>query len=155
MLGAILQMLVSGFVIGALARFVVPGPDPMPIWLTIAFGVAGAFIGGATAAAIFGAEQDQGSVFAILLGSILAGSLLVMAYRRFVQKRPITGPDAHRPPARGGGTGLGSIFGSPAKRAYEREETMEDIRKLGELRDSGAISEDEFERKKAELLARI
>ena len=155
MLGASLQILLTGLVVGGLARFAVPGPDPMPIWLTVTIGIAGSIIGGATAAAIFGAEQDQGSVFAILLGSILAGSLLVMAYRRFVQKRPITGPDAHRPPTRSGGTGLGSIFGSPAKRAYQREETMEDIRKLGELRDSGAISEDEFERKKAELLARI
>ena len=154
-MGEIIGLIILGLIVGALGRLVNPGRDPMPIWLTIAIGVAGAAIGGATAAAIFGVEQDQGSFFAILLGSILAGSLLVMAYRRFVQKRPITGPEAHRPPRRGGGTGLGAIFGSPAKRAYQREETMEDIRKLGELRESGAISDDEFERKKAELLARI
>jgi uncharacterized membrane protein YeaQ/YmgE (transglycosylase-associated protein family) len=99
MLGAIIQILVSGFVIGALARFAVPGPDPMPIWLTIVIGIVGSFIGGGIAGAIFGTEQDSGSVFAILIGSILASTLLVIGYRRFVQHRPITGPDAHKPPS--------------------------------------------------------
>jgi uncharacterized membrane protein YeaQ/YmgE (transglycosylase-associated protein family) len=99
MLGAIIQILISGFVIGALARFAVPGPDPMPIWLTIVIGIVGSFIGGGIAGAIFGAEQDSGSVFAILIGSILASTLLVIGYRRFVQHRPITGPDAYKPPS--------------------------------------------------------
>jgi uncharacterized membrane protein YeaQ/YmgE (transglycosylase-associated protein family) len=99
MLGAIIQILISGFVIGALARFAVPGPDPMPIWLTIIIGIVGSFIGGGIAGAIFGTEQDSGSVFAILIGSILASTLLVIGYRRFVQHRPITGPDAYKPPS--------------------------------------------------------
>jgi uncharacterized membrane protein YeaQ/YmgE (transglycosylase-associated protein family) len=99
MFGAIIQILISGFVIGALARFAVPGPDPMPIWLTIMIGIVGAIIGGGIAGAIFGPEQDSGSVFAILIGSILASTLLVIGYRRFVQHRPITGPEAHRPPS--------------------------------------------------------
>jgi uncharacterized membrane protein YeaQ/YmgE (transglycosylase-associated protein family) len=99
MLGAIIQILISGFVIGALARFAVPGPDPMPIWLTIVIGIVGSFIGGGIAGAIFGAEQDSGSVFAILIGSILASTLLVIGYRRFVQHRPITGPDAYKRPS--------------------------------------------------------
>ena len=99
MLGAIIQILISGFVIGALARFAVPGPDPMPIWLTIVIGIVGSFIGGGIAGAIFGTEQDSGSVFAILIGSILASTLLVIGYRRFVQHRPITGPDAYKRPS--------------------------------------------------------
>ena len=99
MLGAIIQIVISGFVIGALARFAVPGPDPMPIWLTIVFGIVGSLIGGGIAAAIFGTEQDSGSVFAILIGSILASTLLVIGYRRFVQHRPITGPDAYKRPS--------------------------------------------------------
>ena len=99
MLGAIIQVLLSGFIIGALARWAVPGPDPMPIWLTIAIGLVGSFAGGGVAAAIFGAKQESGSIFAILIGSILASTLLVIAYRRFVQHRPSTGPDAFRPPS--------------------------------------------------------
>jgi uncharacterized membrane protein YeaQ/YmgE (transglycosylase-associated protein family) len=154
-LGAIVQILISGFVIGALARWAVPGPDPMPVWLTIMIGILGSFIGGGIGAAIFGAEQDSGSVFAILIGSILASTLLVIAYRRFVQHRPITGPDAYRAPQGKAEKRLGGIFGSPAKRAYERENTTEQLRKLGELHDEGVLSDQEFERKKADLLARM
>ena len=155
MVGAIIQILVSGFIIGALARWAVPGPDPMPVWMTILFGVVGSFIGGGIAASIFGAKQDSGSVFAILLGSIFASTLLVIAYRRFVQHRPITGPDAYRPPTGSPGRRARGAFMSPAKRAYERKDVAEQLRKLDELHDEGVISDEEFERKKAELLARL
>jgi uncharacterized membrane protein YeaQ/YmgE (transglycosylase-associated protein family) len=155
-LGAIIQVLISGFIIGALARWAVPGPDPMPVWMTILFGVVGSFIGGGIAASIFGAKQDSGSVFAILLGSVLASTMLVIAYRRFVQHRPITGPEAYRPPTPDTrGKRLRDVFGSPAKRAYEHGDVTEQLRKLGELHDQGVISDEEFERKKAELLTRM
>ena len=154
MLGVIIQALISGFIIGGLARWAVPGPDPMPIWMTILFGLVGSAIGGSIAGAWFGTSADSGTVFSALLFSILAASLLVIAYRRLVQHRPITGPDAYRPPA-GRQTKLRDAFASPAKRAYEREDVAEQLRKLGELHDQGVISDDEFERKKAELLARM
>src|SRR5204863_734500 len=35
-LGFIIAILVWGFIIGGLARFAIPGPDPMPIWMTTA-----------------------------------------------------------------------------------------------------------------------
>jgi len=88
MLGAIFSVLVSGFVIGGLARWAVPGPDPMSIWRTILLGMAGSLIGGGLAAAIAGKH----AVFWILLSSIAAAALLLLAYRRFVQKRPLTNP---------------------------------------------------------------
>jgi uncharacterized membrane protein YeaQ/YmgE (transglycosylase-associated protein family) len=97
-LGAIIQVVISGFIIGGLARFAVPGPDPMTVPMTILLGIVGSFVGGGIAAAIFGAQQDSGSVFAILLGSILVSTLLLVAYRRYVQHRPITGPHAHDRP---------------------------------------------------------
>ena len=40
-LGFVLAILISGFITGGLARFAIPGPDPMPIWLTIAIGLTG------------------------------------------------------------------------------------------------------------------
>ena len=91
MLGAIIQVLISGFIIGALARWAVPGPDPMSVPMTILLGVFGSFLGGGIAAVIFGAEQDSGSVFAILIGSIVASMLLLIGYRRFVRSAD-TGP---------------------------------------------------------------
>jgi uncharacterized membrane protein YeaQ/YmgE (transglycosylase-associated protein family) len=38
--------LVSGLVVGALARFVLPGPDPMSWFRTVGYGIGGSFLGG-------------------------------------------------------------------------------------------------------------
>jgi uncharacterized membrane protein YeaQ/YmgE (transglycosylase-associated protein family) len=85
-LGDIVAILISGLVIGGLGRLAVPGPDPMPIWMTILLGIAGSIVGGAVALALgFGV----GGVFVL---AVLAATLIVIAYRRLVQKRPITGP---------------------------------------------------------------
>jgi uncharacterized membrane protein YeaQ/YmgE (transglycosylase-associated protein family) len=88
----LLAILLSSLVIGALGRLAVPGPDPMPIWLTILLGLVGSIVGGAVALGIgFGA----GGVFVL---SVLAATVLVILYRRIVQKRGVTGPDARRMP---------------------------------------------------------
>ena len=42
----ILYVALSGLVVGALARWALPGPDPMGWLPTIGFGLAGSFIGG-------------------------------------------------------------------------------------------------------------
>ena len=70
-IGIIISLLVSGLIIGALARLALPGPDPMGILATIGLGLGGSFIGG---------------VVAYILGAML----LLYLYRRFVQKRPLT-----------------------------------------------------------------
>lgn len=152
MLGAIIQVLISGFVIGALARWAVPGPDPMPIWMTILFGILGSFIGGGVAGAIFGVEQDSGSVFAILIGSIVASMLLLIGYRRFVQKRPITGPEAHRPPS--DRARFATLLRPPGRQSGRRKDVDDQLRKLSELHREGVLTDEEFEAKKTELLAR-
>jgi uncharacterized membrane protein YeaQ/YmgE (transglycosylase-associated protein family) len=41
----IITAIVIGAIIGALGRLVVPGRQPIPIWLTIVVGVIAAFIG--------------------------------------------------------------------------------------------------------------
>ena len=56
MLGSVLAALASFFVTGALARFAVPGPDPMPLWLTLAIGLVGTLIGGAIVIAVVGSD---------------------------------------------------------------------------------------------------
>lgn len=151
MLGAIIQVLISGFIIGALARWAVPGPDPMSIPMTILLGVFGSFLGGGVAGALFGVQQDSGSIFAILIGSILASTVLLIVYRRYVQHRPITGPGAHRPPAQR--ASAGDLFGSSRRRGGGRSDVSEQLRKLDELRDEGLLTQEEFEAKKAKLLA--
>src|SRR6185312_16512584 len=88
-LGFALAILLSGFVTGALARLAIPGPDPMPIWLTVAIGLVGSITGAVIGKAI---SHDNGFVISFLSFGIAMA--LVAGYRRFVQKRPIFGPGA-------------------------------------------------------------
>ena len=102
----VVTAITTGFVIGSAARFAVPGPDPMPFWLTAVIGLCGSVIGTAIGAAIFGADNTfdgSGHSFVTLLLAIGFATALVAAYRVFVQKRPLTGPDARRFPRRGFG----------------------------------------------------
>ena len=99
MLGTLLSVVAAGFLIGALARLAVPGPDPMPLSLTLLIGFAGSIVGGAIAAGIYGARHTfdtSGSVFVTVMLEIGVATLIVVAYRRFVQGRPLSGPEARR-----------------------------------------------------------
>src|SRR5207248_10743588 len=96
--GTIAAILISGLFTGALARLAVPGPDPMPLWLTVAIGLTGSIVGAVVGRALF---HDNG--FVISFGSLGVAIALVLAYRRFIQRRPLWGPDALRFPQRGVG----------------------------------------------------
>ena len=66
MLGSIILIMIFGFITGSLARLAVPGPDPMPIWLTVAIGLAGSAGGGAVALAIWGRGTQAVGLFSFL-----------------------------------------------------------------------------------------
>lgn len=91
-LAFILFVLLWGLIVGGLARLAIPGPDPMPIWMTIGIGIGGSLLGGIVTRLFFGTGV---SFFFAFLGAML----LVILYRRYVQHRPIWGPGARRPPA--------------------------------------------------------
>ncbi|HST17505.1 MAG TPA: hypothetical protein VLK36_07530 [Gaiellaceae bacterium] len=96
--GLVLAILFSGLVTGALARLAIPGPDPMPIWLTIAIGLAGSIVG-----AVIGKAVSHDNEVVISLLSFVVAIALVASYRHFVQRRPVFGPGATAFPR----TGLG------------------------------------------------
>jgi uncharacterized membrane protein YeaQ/YmgE (transglycosylase-associated protein family) len=91
-LAFILFVLLWGLIVGGLARLAIPGPDPMPIWMTTGIGIGGSLLGGIVTRLFFGTGV---SFFFAFLGAML----LVILYRRYVQHRPIWGPGARRPPA--------------------------------------------------------
>lgn len=93
MLALILFLALWGLVVGALARLALPGPDPMGILATIGLGLAGSFLGGLVAGLLW--RHAAGFVF-----SVVVSTLLLYLHRRYVQHRPLTGPDAHRLPPR-------------------------------------------------------
>jgi uncharacterized membrane protein YeaQ/YmgE (transglycosylase-associated protein family) len=95
-LGAILSLLVSGLIIGLLARFAVPGKDPLRLWQTILLGIAGSLLGGIVAGLTGVLDSDDtieaGEAFTSFLFALGGAIVLLVLYRKLVQKRPITGP---------------------------------------------------------------
>jgi uncharacterized membrane protein YeaQ/YmgE (transglycosylase-associated protein family) len=130
----LVALVVTGLVVGALARLALPGPDPIPIWATILLGIAGGIVGGGIGLSLWGPE----AAFPL---SVVAATLLLFLYRRFVQKRPLTGPGARRLPSSGG---------EPSS-----DDAAARLRRLQQLRDDGLISEEEFARKREELVAQL
>jgi uncharacterized membrane protein YeaQ/YmgE (transglycosylase-associated protein family) len=86
----VLAVVLSGLVVGALARLAVPGPDPMSIWRTIVLGVVGSFLGGLIAGLL---GVGGGGVFLLALAGAV---VLLIVYRRVFQGRGITGAGARR-----------------------------------------------------------
>lgn len=157
----IAALLLGGFLIGAFARFALPGPDPMPAWLTIAIGVVGAFVGGFLAAAVGAVPEDASesqSSGTLFVASLIGATVVLFLYRRFVQKRPLTGPDAERMPLRA--RGLRRIL-TRKPHAFLEETAkpegnpIEGLEKLVALRAAGKIDDAEFDRRKAAFVEKI
>jgi uncharacterized membrane protein YeaQ/YmgE (transglycosylase-associated protein family) len=124
--GFVAVLVVGGFVVGAMARLAVPGPDPLPVWATGVLGVAGSLVAGLVTWTLAGAPPG-------LLSALVASVLILVLYRRVVQKRGITGPEAKKAPTRG--------WWLPPPRRVEPPTPD----KLERLRKAGAISQDEYE----------
>jgi uncharacterized membrane protein YeaQ/YmgE (transglycosylase-associated protein family) len=179
MAGAVISVIVTAFVTGALARLALPGPDPMPIWLTITLGLVGTLVGASIAYAIAGRDPAW-----ISIGGFLATVVLVGLYRRFVQRRPIFGREAYKFPERGVGVEqyrerlrsagidpdrIGSPFAPPdvagqaqtaaAPRPAVADDPTENpahfLTLLEELHDSGVLTDDEYSAARTRLLERL
>ena len=80
-LGFILLLAVSGLFIGALARLLLPGRDPMSLLETMLVGVAGSLIAGLIAYYAFDRDEGPG-----ILLSLLCTVILVFAVRKFRER---------------------------------------------------------------------
>ena len=151
--GLVLAILVSGFVTGALARLAIPGPDPMPVWLTLAIGLTGSIIG-----AVVGKAISNDNAYVISLLSFVVAIALVASYRRFVQRRPVFGPGARAFPRVGLGVEqqrkrLKSLGIDPDVMATDPKQ-LERARleaALQELHRAGLLDDDELAEKRARL----
>ncbi|MGH2682356.1 MAG: GlsB/YeaQ/YmgE family stress response membrane protein [Actinomycetota bacterium] len=77
-LGTIVLYALIGLLVGIIARFLVPGRDPMGFIGTLVIGVIGAVLGGWLAGAVF--PETEGVDW---LASILVAILLVLLVRSF------------------------------------------------------------------------
>ena len=88
MIGFILSLIIIGLIAGALARFLVPGRDPMGIGATIALGILGSFLGGFLADVLFRSEAaDRGLSPAGLIGSVIGAIILRLIYNAVTNRR--------------------------------------------------------------------
>ncbi len=76
-LGFLISLTIMGLIVGAIARLIVPGPQPIGILGTILAGVAGAFLGGIVGRLLFGPTYTPG-----LIMSILGAAVIVFAISR-------------------------------------------------------------------------
>ena len=69
----IVWMIIVGLIAGALARLLMPGKDPMGIFMTIILGIAGSFVGGFVASLIWRETGDfrPGGLILSVLGAML------------------------------------------------------------------------------------
>jgi uncharacterized membrane protein YeaQ/YmgE (transglycosylase-associated protein family) len=79
-------LIVIGLVAGALAKWVMPGPDPGGIIITILIGIAGAFVGGLIVQWLFGGPKLTGiSLTSIFVATL--GAIILLAVYRLITRR--------------------------------------------------------------------
>lgn len=62
----IILLALTGLVVGALGRLLLPGRDPMSIFETIALGIAASLIAGLIAYYVFDREEGAGFFFSVI-----------------------------------------------------------------------------------------
>ncbi|MFC4950772.1 GlsB/YeaQ/YmgE family stress response membrane protein [Pseudonocardia sp. GCM10023141] len=85
----IITAIVVGAIIGALGRLVVPGRQPIPIWLTILIGIVAAFIGTFLARALGIPTQTSGIDWLELLVQVIVAAIGVIAVAGLYGRRSI------------------------------------------------------------------
>lgn len=77
----LLSLAISGLIIGALGRLLVPGPNPMGLLSTAGVGLCGAIIGGIIGHVVIGWRYRYSYGFGFIL-SVLAAAGIVLLIER-------------------------------------------------------------------------
>ena len=86
MIAFLLSLFVVGLVIGAIARLLLPGRDPMGCLATALVGVVGSFVGGVLADLLAHRPVQSGTFHpAGLIGSV-AGAMIVLLLLRLLRR---------------------------------------------------------------------
>jgi uncharacterized membrane protein YeaQ/YmgE (transglycosylase-associated protein family) len=81
----ILGWLLFGLIVGAIAKFIMPGNDPGGWIVTILLGIAGSFVGGFLATTLLGGQERTAG----WIGSIVGALVLLFVYRLIVGRRRV------------------------------------------------------------------
>jgi len=75
---SLLWELIIGLIVGAVAKFVMPGKNPSGIWITMIIGIAGSILATYLGQAIGWYQTGQGAGFIM---SVVGAILLLLIYR--------------------------------------------------------------------------
>jgi uncharacterized membrane protein YeaQ/YmgE (transglycosylase-associated protein family) len=78
---------IIGLIVGALAKFIMPGKDPGGIIITMLLGIAGALLAGWLGQAVGWYRPGQGAGF---IASLIGALILLFIYRLFKGRRATT-----------------------------------------------------------------
>ena len=77
----ILSWIILGLVAGALAKWIMPGPDPGGWIVTILIGIVGAIIGGFVSTALGYGTVDGFNIGSVII-AVIGALILLFAYRK-------------------------------------------------------------------------
>lgn len=78
----IIVLLIVGFIVGAIARLLMPGRDPIGVFGTIVLGIAGSFVGGFLQNLVENHTLTVHSFHAVgLIGSVIGAWVLLLLLR--------------------------------------------------------------------------
>ncbi|MGH2683498.1 MAG: GlsB/YeaQ/YmgE family stress response membrane protein [Actinomycetota bacterium] len=83
----IIVWLLIGLVAGALARFLVPGRDPMGFVGTLVLGLVGSLVGGFLGSLLTRGDDDLSP--AGLIGSVIGAIIALLIWRAMSHRRPV------------------------------------------------------------------
>jgi uncharacterized membrane protein YeaQ/YmgE (transglycosylase-associated protein family) len=75
-----------GLIVGAIAKFIIPGKDPGGIWITMLIGIAGSFIGTWIGRMVGHYEPDQSAGFIMSL----VGALILLGIYHLIKRSQTT-----------------------------------------------------------------
>lgn len=86
---SIIWTIVIGFIVGLLAKLVMPGKDPGGFIITAALGIAGSLLAsyGGRALGLYGGDETAG-----FIGAFLGAIILLIIYRLFMRNRSNPSP---------------------------------------------------------------
>ena len=80
----IISMIIVGFIVGLLARAIMPGDQKMGIIMTIILGIVGALVAGYLGGALGMYEPGEGAGW---IGSIVGAVIVLLVYGMITKKR--------------------------------------------------------------------
>jgi len=77
----IIGWLITGWIAGSVAEWMMPSPTPKPGWVTIAIGVAGSIVGGMIYGIVYGAGYSPAGIAWSCVGAVVCS----MGYRWYTE----------------------------------------------------------------------